>query len=136
MRLWVTPNTGVDQQMPSPFTWPAARGVDDRVLDVLGDLVADDEDQVCLGQEPRLEDAPAVLVCDPLFAAVPDGLDHGDADMTGLLLDRLHHGLDAVAYDDRFDFGHGSRLLGRMSPFICRLLDLDQQKKPQDSTES
>src|SRR5262249_26326446 len=45
-------------------------GVDDRVHDTLGDLVADDEDQIRLRQEPGLEDPPAVLVRDPFLAAV------------------------------------------------------------------
>src|SRR4029453_18224621 len=41
-----------------------------------------------------------------LLSPVADGLDHGHADMTGLRLDRLHHGLDAVAHDDCFDLDH------------------------------
>src|SRR5256885_5203667 len=40
----------------------AAGGVDDRVDDPVGERVVDDERQQRLGQEPRLEDAPAVLV--------------------------------------------------------------------------
>src|SRR5437868_8391290 len=65
---------------------PAARGVGDRMLDRIRDLVADEEGQVRLRQEPRLEHAPAVLVGDPALTAVPDRLDHGHADVTGRFL--------------------------------------------------
>src|SRR5215217_1109264 len=67
----------------------AARGVDDRVHDVVRDLVGDDEDQHRLRQEARLEDAPPVLVRDAALAAVTDRLDHGHADVPRRLLDRI-----------------------------------------------
>src|SRR5207249_1304479 len=59
-----------------------------------------------LRQEPRLEDAPAVLVRDPALAAVPDRLDDGHADVPGLLLDGVDHDLDALAEDHRLDLDH------------------------------
>src|SRR5207249_5343305 len=86
--------------------------------DALGDLVTDDEDQVRLRQEPRLEDPAAVLVGDALLPAVSDGLDDSDADVAGLLLDRLHDGLDAVAHDDGLDLRHGPHLPLPISPVI------------------
>ena len=83
-----------------------AGGVRDRVEHLLGELVRDDERQMRLREESRLEDAPPVLVGDATLLAVPDRLDHGDADVPGLGLDRIHHRLDAVANDDRLNFHH------------------------------
>src|SRR5947209_7390851 len=60
---------------------PAPGGVGDRVLDRVGDLVADEERQKRLRQEPRLEHAASVLVRDPTLAPVTDRLDHGHADV-------------------------------------------------------
>jgi hypothetical protein len=90
-----------------------ARRVDDRVHDVLGDLVADDEGQVRLRQEPRLEDAAAVLVRDALLAPVPDRLDHRHADVSRVLLDRLHDRLDAVSHDHGLHLDHPSLTASR-----------------------
>src|SRR4051795_8912247 len=59
----------------------AARRVDDRPDHVVDDLVGDHEDEHRLGQEPRLEHAPAVLVRDAALAAVADRLDHRHADV-------------------------------------------------------
>src|SRR5581483_9440562 len=81
----------------------AAGGVGDRGDDPLGLLVGDDEDQQRLGEEARLEDAAAVLVRDPALTAVADRLDDRDADVPGLLLDRVDHGLDSFTDDDCFD---------------------------------
>src|SRR5690348_2452201 len=48
----------------------AARGVDDRGDDAAGDRVADDERELRLRQEARLEDTAAVLVRHTALAAV------------------------------------------------------------------
>src|SRR2546423_4785565 len=53
---------GRDPAEPVARLVAAPRGVDDRRHHVVGDLVRDDEDEQGLGQEPRLEDAAAVLV--------------------------------------------------------------------------
>src|SRR5437016_6334342 len=65
----------------------APRGIADHGGDLVGDLVLDEEDQERLRKEARLEHPTAVLVCDAALAAVPDGLDHGHADVPGRLLD-------------------------------------------------
>src|ERR1041384_1794361 len=57
----------------------AARGRDDRRDDRIGLVVGDDEDENGLRQEPRLEDAAAILVRDAALLAVADRLDHGHA---------------------------------------------------------
>ena len=87
-------------------SWPVRAASTIASSDGVGDLVAHDEGQVRLRQEPRLEDAAPVLVRDASLAAVADRLDHGDADVAGVLLDGVHHGLDAVADDDRLHFLH------------------------------
>src|ERR1700710_2888934 len=56
---------------------PGARCVDDCLGDERGDPVLDNEDQHRLWQEPRLEDASAVLVRDSALASVTDRFDHG-----------------------------------------------------------
>ena len=91
--------------MPSPRRHRARR-VDDGGDDAVRDVVLDDERHERLRQEARLEDAAPVLVRDALLATVADGLDHGDADVPGRGLDGLHHRLDAVSDDDRFNFHH------------------------------
>src|SRR5438128_5707905 len=83
-----------------------ARCVHDRVHDRVGHVGRDDEDEHRLRQEPRLEDAAAVLVRDPTLLAVADGLDHRHADVSRRLLDRVDHRLDALADDDRFNLDH------------------------------
>src|SRR3954469_2770619 len=65
----------------------AARGVDDCPGHDIDDVVGDDEHEQRLRQEPRLEDAPAVLVRDAALASVADRLDHRDADVARRLLD-------------------------------------------------
>ena len=114
VRLCVTLKTGDDPADAVAVLVAGAGGVDDRVHDVVRDLVPDDEDQVRLGQEARLEDPPPVLVRDPALAAVPDGLDHRHADVAGVLLDRVHDRLDAVADDHCLDLDH--RVLHMPSP--------------------
>src|ERR1041384_1353632 len=74
----------------------AARRVDDRRDDLLADPVRHDEHEHRLRQEARLEDASAVLVGHAALATVPDRLDHRDADVAGLFLDRVDHRLDAL----------------------------------------
>ena len=71
-------------------------------------LVLDDEREHRLGQEPRLEDPPAVLVRDAALTAVPDRLDDGHADMAGLLLDGVDDRLDALPDYDRLDLDSSS----------------------------
>ena len=110
--------TGVVQQMPSPDSLPLRAASTIAAMTSVGDLVADDERQVRLRQEARLEHAPAVLVRDPALAAVADRLDHRHADVARLLLDRVDHRLDALADHDRLDLDHP------------RLLASDQQKSP------
>src|SRR3954453_18123997 len=61
----------------------APRRVDDRVDDERRQTVIDDEDPQRLRQEPRLEDPAAVLVRHAALTAVPDRLDHRDADVAG-----------------------------------------------------
>ena len=84
VRLCVTLSTGVVQDDPVARLVPAAGSVDDRRHDLLGHVVADDEGEHRLRQEPRLEDPPAVLVRDPALPAVADRLDDGHADVSGL----------------------------------------------------
>src|SRR4051812_19227807 len=54
---------------------PAPGRVDDRLEHGVHELVRDDEDEQRLRQEPRLEDAAAVLVRDAALAPVADRLD-------------------------------------------------------------
>src|SRR5204863_3106460 len=84
----------------------AAGRVRDRVDDRVDDLVGDDERQERLRQEARLEHAPPVLVCDPALPAVPDRLDDRDAYMSGRVLDRVDHRLDALPYHDCLHLHH------------------------------
>src|ERR671936_2419704 len=84
----------------------AARRVDDRIGDRRRELVTDDERQVRLRQEPRLEDASAILVRDAALPTVTDRFDHRHADVSRFVLDRVDHRLDALAYDDCLDFDH------------------------------
>src|ERR671934_1180490 len=62
------------------------RRVDDRPDHVVDDVIGDDEDELRLGQEARLEDPAAILVGDAALAAVTDRLDHGHADVPGRVL--------------------------------------------------
>jgi len=80
-----------------------AGGVGDGAQHPLRELVGDDERQMGFREESRLEDAAPVLVCDAALLAMPDSLDHGDADVPGLGLDGIHHGLDAVADNIRLE---------------------------------
>src|SRR4051812_10189866 len=89
---------------------PAARGVADGVLHGVRDLVADEERQHRLRQEPALEDAPAVLVGDPALPAVADRLDDGDPDVPGRLLDRVDHRLDPFPDHHRLHLHHSCSL--------------------------
>src|SRR5581483_3106877 len=100
----------------------APRGVDDRRLHPLGDLVLHEEDQHRLRQEARLEHTAAVLVGDPALPAVPDRLDHGHADVPGRILDRVDHGLDPLADHHRLNLHHPL-------PPVAR----DHEKRPQRS---
>src|SRR5579885_3551078 len=84
----------------------ASGGVGDRLDDIVDHLVGDDEDEHRLRQEPRLEDAAPVLVRDAALAAVPDRLDHRDADVARRLLDGVDHRLDALPDDYGFDLVH------------------------------
>jgi hypothetical protein len=84
----------------------AARGVGDGCGHRRSELVGDNEGEQRLRQEARLEDAAAVLVCDPALPAVAYGLDHCHADVAGLLLDRVDHDLDPLAQHDGLDLPH------------------------------
>ena len=110
VRLCVTFSIGRRPDDPVARLVAAARGVGDRRDDGLGALVLDDEREQRLRQEPRLEDAPAVLVRDAALAPVADRLDHGHADVAGLVLDGVDHGLDPLADHDCLDFGHADLL--------------------------
>src|SRR4051794_33764664 len=83
-----------------------ARRVDDRRDHLLRPVVVDDERQVRLGQEPRLEDAAPVLVRDPALAPVTDRLHDRHAHVPGRLLHRVDHGLDSLPDDDRLHLDH------------------------------
>src|SRR3954454_3936671 len=85
---------------------PAPRRVGDRRLHRVRDLVPDEEGQDGLGQEPRLEHPPAVLVRDPALPAVTDRLDDGHSDVTGRVLDGIDHGLDPLSDHDRLNLHH------------------------------
>src|SRR6266545_4601098 len=74
----------------------APRGVRDRRDHRGRELVLDDEREQRLREEARLEDAPPVLVGDPALAAVADRFDDRHADVAGLGLDGVDHGLDAL----------------------------------------
>src|SRR5262245_29636253 len=80
--------------------------VADRGGDLLGEIVLDEEDQHRLRQEPRLEDATAVLVRDAALPPVSDGLDHGYADVPGRLLDCIDHGFDPLPDHHRLHLHH------------------------------
>ena len=82
------------------------RRVDDRADHVADDVVGDDEHELRLGQEPRLEDPAAVLVRDAALAAVTDRLDHRHADVPGRVFDGVDHRLDALSDHDGFDLVH------------------------------
>src|SRR5690242_14258640 len=84
----------------------APSGIDDRSDDVVDDRVLDDEDELRLRQEPRLEDATAVLVCDAALLPVADRLDHRDAHVAGRVLDGVDDGLDPLSDDDCLDLDH------------------------------
>src|SRR5262249_60020034 len=84
----------------------APRRVADRSDDRLGEVVLDEEDQQRLRQEARLEHATAVLLRDAALASVPDGLDHGHADVPGRLLDCIDHGLDPLSDHHRLHLHH------------------------------
>src|SRR2546425_6383642 len=73
-----------------------------------------------LRQEPRLEHAAAVFVRDAALAPVSDRLDDRDADVTGLLLDRVDHRLDTLADDDRLDLDHVITSLRRSRNTVSR----------------
>src|SRR5262249_51525104 len=83
---------------------------------------------------------PAVLVGDAALASVADGLDHGHADVTGLVLDRIDHRLDPLADHDRLHLRHvpttserrSSRSTSRHTPFSCpRRSCTPTRRKPQ-----
>src|SRR5947207_2453121 len=82
------------------------RRVDDCPDHVVDDVIGDDEDELRLRQEARLEDAAAVLVRDASLASVTDRLDHGHADVPSRVLDRVDHGLDALPDHDGLDLVH------------------------------
>src|SRR5919201_1708312 len=82
------------------------RRIGDGLDDGRREMGLDDERQQRLRQEPRLEDAAAVLVRDPALPAVPDGLDDRDADVTRRLLDRVDHRLDPLPDHDCLDLHH------------------------------
>ena len=106
VRWCVTLKTGVVQQIPSPDSWPV------RAASTIASTTASASSSrttnvsCALGRNRDSKTRPAVLVRDAALAAVPDRLDHRDADVTGVLLDRVHHRLDPVADDDRLDLHH------------------------------
>jgi hypothetical protein len=101
----------------------AAGCVADRDDDPLGERVLDEEREQRLRQEARLEGAAAVLVRHAALAPVPDRLDDRDADMAGLLLDRVDHGLDPLPHDHRLDLDH-------LAPSVWALLAQTTKKAP------
>src|SRR5918995_2895401 len=84
----------------------APRGIGDRRDDAFRDLLRHHEGEHGLGQEARLEDPPAILVRDAALPPVADRLDDRDADMTGLLLDRVDHRLDPLSDHNCLDLDH------------------------------
>src|SRR5262245_59597854 len=84
----------------------AARRVGHGRLDCICELVADEEGQDGLRQEPRLEHTTAVLVCDAALPAVADRLDDGHAHVTRRILDGVDHGLDPFPDHDRLNLHH------------------------------
>ena len=107
VRLCMTFSTGVVQHEPVARLVAAARRVDDRgdrPRSTMSSATTKIEQR--LRQEPRLEDAAAVLVRDAALAAVADRLDHRHADVAGRVLDGVDHRLDALTDDDRFDLVH------------------------------
>src|SRR5579884_2755724 len=91
----------------------APRGIDDRVDDELLQPVLDDEDEERLRQEPRLEDAPAVLVRHAALPAVTDRLDHRHADVARRFLDRVDHRLHPFPDHRRLHLDHPLLLRSR-----------------------
>src|SRR6266516_98116 len=85
----------------------AVRGVHHRPDHVADDVIGDDEDELRLRQKARFEDPAPVLVRDAALAPVTDRLDHRHADVSGCLLDRVDHRLDALPDDDCLDLVHG-----------------------------
>ena len=65
---------------------------------------------MAFGRKRDSKTRPAVLVRDATLAAVADRLDHGHADVSGLLLDRVDHRLDALADDHCLDLDHCNHL--------------------------
>ena len=106
VRLWRDVLDRSRPDDPVPGLMPRARRIRDRGDHGLCDRVLDDEREQCLRQEPRLEDAAAVLVRDAALASVPDRLDDGHAHVPGLGLDGVDHRLDPLADDYRFHFRH------------------------------
>src|SRR5215471_1342254 len=82
------------------------------IRDPLRERVLDQECEERLRQEAGLEGAAAVLVRDPTLAPVPDRLDDRDPDVSGLLFDRVDHGLDPFPHDHRLDLDHRSPSVG------------------------
>src|SRR5437868_6734295 len=83
-----------------------SRGVADHRRHVVGDLVPHEEDQDRLREEARFEHATTVFVRDAALPAVPDGLDHGHADVPGRLLHCIDHGFDPLADHHRLHLHH------------------------------
>src|SRR2546423_126390 len=102
----------------------APRGIADHGRHLVCDLVLDEKDQQRLRKEARLEHATAVLVCDAALAAMPDGLDHGYADVPGRLLDCIDHGFDPLPDHHRLHLHH--------CPSSCAR---DHEKRPQRSED-
>src|SRR5581483_155936 len=82
-----------------------------------------------LRQEPRLEDAAAVLVRHAALAAVTDRFDHRHADVARLLLDGVDHRLDPLADHNRLDLRHPTTSDRRSSNNTSRHSPLDSPSR-------
>src|SRR5262249_43805522 len=81
-------------------------------------LVLDHEHEQRLRKEARLEDAAAVLVSHAPLAAVADRLQHGDADVTGCVLDGVDHRLYPLADHHRLHLRPAHSSLLSISPVL------------------
>ena len=109
VRLCVTFSTGDVQTIPSPDSLPL-RAASTIAATTASATSSSTTNVRTPSAGTGLEDPAAVLVRDAALAAVADRLDHRHPDVSGLVLDRVDHGLDALPDDDRLDLGHRTRL--------------------------
>jgi hypothetical protein len=98
--------TGDVQQRPSPEEWPVRAASAIAATTARRARPRRRTSRSAFGRKRDSNDAAAVLVRDAALAPVPDRLDDRHADVAGLLLDRVDHGLDPLPHDHRLDLDH------------------------------